>query len=114
MKKTLRPVVLIVLALVLGAVAASALSLAPVCKAPAVPLTPATAVATAQPAPVPAVAATAQPAVDLFMPAPKAAAICPQIGCVNNEYCSRDRDCTTAPGGTCNLFCPKQGCCVYP
>jgi hypothetical protein len=109
MKKTLRPIVLMILTLVLGAVAASALDLAPVCK------TPAPAVATAQPAPVPAVAQAAQPpAVDLFMPDPKPAAICPLIGCVNDEYCRRDRDCTTAPGGTCNLFCPTQGCCAYP
>jgi hypothetical protein len=109
MKNTLRPVVLMVLALVLGAIAASALDLTPVCKAPA------PAAATAQPAPVPAVAQSAQPpAVGLFTPDPRPAAICPLIGCVNDEYCSRDRDCTTAPGGTCNLFCPHQGCCVYP
>ena len=109
MKKTLRPVVLLILTLVLGAVASFALDQAPLCK------TPAPAVAVAQPAPVPAVAQAAQPpALALFTPAPKQAAICPLIGCVNDEYCSRDRDCTTAPGGTCNLFCPKQGCCVYP
>lgn len=51
---------------------------------------------------------------DLFTPAPQAVAICPKIGCVNEEYCRRDRDCTTAPGGFCNLFCPTQGCCSYP
>ena len=34
--------------------------------------------------------------------------------CVNDEYCRRDRDCTTAAGGVCNLFCPTKGCCSYP
>ena len=53
-------------------------------------------------------------AADLSTPAPQAAAICPLIGCVNDEYCRRDRDCTTAPGGVCNLFCPTKGCCSYP
>jgi hypothetical protein len=109
MKKTLRPAVLMILTLVLGAVAASALDLAPVCKAPA------PTVATAQPAPVPAVAESTQPpAIGLFMPDPKPAAICPLIGCVNDQYCRRDRDCTAAPGGACDLFCPTRGCCVYP
>ena len=107
MKQTLRPVILMLLALVLGTVTASALDLAPVCKAPEA--------TDAQPAPVPAVAQSAQPpAVGLFMPDPKPAAICPLIGCANDEYCRRDRDCTTAPGGTCNLFCPTKGCCAYP
>lgn len=49
-----------------------------------------------------------------FMPQPAEAAICPEIGCVNEEYCRRDRDCTTRPGGVCNLFCPTKGCCSYP
>ena len=56
----------------------------------------------------------APPAVDLFTPAPQPAAICPLIGCVDDDYCSRDRDCTARPGGTCSLFCPRQGCCHYP
>lgn len=53
-------------------------------------------------------------AADRFAPVPRPAAICPLIGCVNDEYCRRDRDCTTAPGGVCNLFCPTKGCCSYP
>lgn len=61
----------------------------------------------AEPAPAP-------PAIDLFTPAPQPAAICPLIGCVDDDYCSRDRDCTARPGGTCSLFCPKLGCCHYP
>jgi hypothetical protein len=36
--------------------------------------------------------------------------ICPRIGCPLG-YCRTDADC--GPGGTCNLFCPKQGCCAY-
>jgi hypothetical protein len=56
----------------------------------------------------------AQPAVELFAPQPQPAAICPLLGCVNDDYCRRDRDCTAAPGGVCNLFCPTQGCCAYP
>lgn len=40
--------------------------------------------------------------------------ICPLIGCANDEYCRRDRDCNTAPNGVCNLFCPTRGCCSYP
>jgi len=79
------------------------------------------------PAPQPAVAAAAvselllmtpaaKPAaeIDLFTPKPQPAAICPEIGCVNDQYCRRDRDCTAAPGGVCNLFCPTRGCCAYP
>lgn len=42
------------------------------------------------------------------------AAICPEIGCVNDQYCRRDRDCTAAPGGVCRLFCATRGCCSYP
>ncbi|HEV8581097.1 MAG TPA: hypothetical protein VGX68_18680 [Thermoanaerobaculia bacterium] len=61
-------------------------------------------------------AAEATPMLDLelFTPAPQPAAICPRIGCVNEEYCRRDRDCTARPGGVCNLFCPTLGCCSYP
>jgi hypothetical protein len=61
-------------------------------------------------------AAEATPALDLelFTPAPQPAAICPLIGCVNDQYCRRDRDCTAAPGGVCHLFCPTLGCCSYP
>jgi hypothetical protein len=101
MKKTLRCSVLLVLTLVLGAGMAAAGDLpaaAPVCEAEI--LAPAA-------APAPAVT-------DLFAPAPEPVAICPLIGCVNDQYCRRDRDCTTAPGGVCNLFCPTQGCCSYP
>jgi hypothetical protein len=51
----------------------------------------------------------------LIVPQPAAeAAICPEIGCVNDQYCRRDRDCTAAPGGVCNLFCATRGCCSYP
>lgn len=38
--------------------------------------------------------------------------LCPDIGCFSG-YCRTASDCTAAPGGTCNLFCPKRGCCVY-
>lgn len=80
-----------------------------------------------QPAPQPAIVAAAAPGPllmtpaakpaaesDLFTPKPQPAAICPLLGCVNDQYCRRDRDCTAAPGGVCNLFCPTQGCCAYP
>ncbi|HKV10626.1 MAG TPA: hypothetical protein VJ725_20965 [Thermoanaerobaculia bacterium] len=100
MKKTLRNSVLMVLGLALCAGAAVAGDLAP---APA--QTPAPAMTSAVQAPL---------ELELFTPAPQAIAICPKIGCVNEEYCRRDRDCTTAPGGFCNLFCPTQGCCSYP
>ena len=100
MNKALLCSVLLLFGLVLGAGIAAAGDLpvaAPVCEA-----------RVATPAPLaPAVA-------DLFAPAPQSAAICPLIGCVNDEYCRRDRDCTTAPGGVCNLFCPTKGCCSYP
>jgi hypothetical protein len=56
----------------------------------------------------------AEAAVELFAPQPKTAAICPLIGCVDDDSCRRDRDCTAAPGGVCNLFCPTRGCCAYP
>jgi hypothetical protein len=36
-----------------------------------------------------------------------------QVFCVTTQ-CSRDSQCMAAPGGTCNLACPKVGCCVYP
>lgn len=49
-----------------------------------------------------------------FTPMPAEAAICPLIGCVDDQYCRRDRDCTARPGGVCNLFCPTRGCCSYP
>ncbi|HKH49592.1 MAG TPA: hypothetical protein VKM72_33440 [Thermoanaerobaculia bacterium] len=72
---------------------APAVSQAPVCDAQAL-------------APVPA-------PLDLFTPEAQPM-VCPLIGCVNDQYCRRDRDCTTAPGGVCNLFCPTKGCCAYP
>jgi len=56
----------------------------------------------------------AEPAVELFAPQPQPAAICPLLGCANDEFCRRDRDCVAAPGGVCNLFCPTRGCCSYP
>ena len=106
MKKTLLGSVLLLLGLMIGAGMAVA---APV---PGMPGAPHCAVEA--PSPVPAVAAVQAPAVDLFPPAPQPAAICPLIGCANDQYCRRDRDCTAAPGGVCNLFCPTQGCCSYP
>lgn len=36
-----------------------------------------------------------------------------QVFCVSSP-CQKNSDCTAAPGGTCNLACPKTGCCVYP
>lgn len=36
-----------------------------------------------------------------------------QVFCVSSP-CQRDSQCNEAPGGTCNLVCPKNGCCVYP
>lgn len=94
MKKALRDSVLMILGLVLCTGVAVAGDLAP--------------------AMTPAAPATSVELSDLFAPAPQAVAICPRIGCVNEEYCRRDRDCTTAPGGVCDLFCPTQGCCTYP
>jgi hypothetical protein len=68
-----------------------------------------------KPAPVCAAQETApEPVVQLFVPQPQPAAICPLIGCANDEFCRRDRDCVAAPGGVCNLFCPTRGCCSYP
>jgi hypothetical protein len=98
MKKALRCSVPLLLALVLGTGMAIAADLAPAVAAAPV-------CATASPAPV---------ALPLFTPEAQTAAICPLIGCANDEYCRRDRDCTTAAGGVCNLFCPTKGCCSYP
>jgi hypothetical protein len=114
MKKALLWSALLVLGLVLGAGVAVAGDLAP--SAPqAQPAVVEAPLCQAQSSvPVPAMADAPQaPATDLFLPEPQPAAICPKIGCVNDEYCRRDRDCTTAPGGHCNLFCPTQGCCAY-
>ncbi len=36
-----------------------------------------------------------------------------QVFCVSSP-CRKNSECTAAPGGTCNLVCPKNGCCVYP
>ena len=52
-------------------------------------------------------------ALGAFTPKPAEAAICPLIGCVDDQYCRRDSDCTAAPNGTCNLFCATKGCCRY-
>lgn len=46
-------------------------------------------------------------------PALKAAPPTCQVFCVSSP-CSKASQCTAAPGGTCNLACPKNGCCVYP
>jgi hypothetical protein len=51
---------------------------------------------------------------ELLTPAPQPAGPCPRIGCVDGGFCKQDRDCTAAPGGVCNLFCPSMGCCSYP
>jgi len=112
-KNVLRCSVPLILALVLGTGMAVAGDLAPVVPQPAVA---APVCAASSPAPAPALAEAVQaPAVaDLFTPAPQTAAICPLIGCVNDQYCRRDRDCTAAPGGVCKLFCATQGCCAYP
>lgn len=50
-----------------------------------------------------------------LIPSPAQSAPTPvcEIGCVNEEYCSRDSQCTTRPGGRCNLVCPRNGCCAY-
>jgi hypothetical protein len=102
MKKTLLGSILLVLALVLGAGLAAAQTPAPACQAAAPSLE-----AIQAPAAVPVPAG-------LFAPQAEEKAICPLIGCVNDEYCRRDRDCSRLPGGVCNLFCPTQGCCSYP
>jgi hypothetical protein len=108
-KNVLRCSVPLILALVLGTGMAVAGDLAPAVPQPAV-----TALVCAAPAPAVAEAIQAPAVADLFTPAPQTAAICPLIGCANDEYCRRDRDCTAAPGGVCNLFCPTKGCCAYP
>lgn len=101
MKKALRDSVLVILGVLLCTGLAVAGDLEPATpQAPAPAMTP---------------AAQASPELfDLFAPAPQTVAICPKIGCVNEQYCRRDRDCTAAPGGFCDLFCPTQGCCAYP
>lgn len=114
-RKALLRFVPLVLALVLTTGAAFAGN-----PAPSVPQTPQPAVAAdllcemQAPALAKAEAVQAPTPLDLFTPESQQAAICPLIGCVNDQYCRRDRDCTTAPGGTCNLFCPTRGCCAYP
>ena len=35
------------------------------------------------------------------------------VGCVDDDHCRRDSDCTARPGGRCNLICPRNGCCAY-
>lgn len=104
MKTALRTFVLLVFALALGTGMAVAGDLALV--TPQAPVLMTLVSAAEAPAPL--------ALEELFAPKPQAAAICPRIGCVNDQYCRRDRDCTTAPGGVCNLFCPTQGCCAYP
>jgi hypothetical protein len=115
MKQTLRIFVPMILGCVLGAgmaIAADAKLASPPAPRPAV-VAPAVG---ETPVAVPGLTAVATPAVEigLFTPVPQPAAICPLIGCVNDDYCRRDRDCTAAPGGVCNLFCPTLGCCSYP
>jgi|SRR5215207_202759 len=112
-KNVLRCSVPLILALVLGTGMAVAGDLAPVVAQSAV-AAPVCAVSSPAPAPAVAEAAQAPEVADLFTPAPQPAAICPLIGCVNDQYCRRDRDCTTAPGGVCRLFCATRGCCAYP
>jgi hypothetical protein len=117
-RKALRCAVPLVLALALGTGLAAAGDPAPVAaKAPrlALPAAPVCEAPSQAPQPAVADAATQAPiAIDLFAPQPQPKAICPLIGCVNDQYCRRDRDCTAAPGGVCKLFCPTQGCCSYP
>jgi hypothetical protein len=48
-----------------------------------------------------------------FTPKAAEAAICPLIGCVDDQYCRRNSDCTAGTNGVCNLFCPTRGCCRY-
>jgi hypothetical protein len=51
---------------------------------------------------------------DLFAPEPvdQSRPIC-LVTCVD-EPCQKNSDCTARPGGSCQLACPKNGCCVYP
>jgi hypothetical protein len=111
MKKALRYSVLTILGLMLGAGVSVAGDLA---TAPDAAQASTLVCAAQQPASAPAVVMPAQAPDVPFMLSPEPAAICPLLGCANDEYCRRDRDCTTAPGGVCNLFCPTQGCCAYP
>ncbi|HEX7184811.1 MAG TPA: hypothetical protein VF756_23495 [Thermoanaerobaculia bacterium] len=46
-------------------------------------------------------------------PAPALSAPICLVGCVDDDYCRRDSDCTARPGGRCNLICPRNGCCAY-
>jgi hypothetical protein len=118
MKKALFWSALLVLGLVLGAgvaVAGDLAASAPQAQPPATKMLVEAPLCQAQASvPAPAVADTPQaPATNLFLPQPAPAAICPLIGCVDDEYCRRDRDCTRFPNGRCNLFCPTRGCCAY-
>ena len=108
MKKTLRYFVPLILGWLLGigtAIAEDSKLASPSAPQPAVA---AAACETLSPAATPAME------IDLFAAEPQPAAICPLIGCVDGQSCRRDRDCTAAPGGVCNLFCPTRGCCAYP
>jgi hypothetical protein len=105
MKKALLYIVPLVLAWMLGAGMAAASDLIVAMPTPAVTAPP---VCEAQGQPAEAAA------VELFAAQPQPAAICPLIGCVDDDSCRRDRDCVAAPGGVCNLFCPTRGCCAYP
>lgn len=61
-------------------------------------------------------ASTAETAwLDVFQSEATSAAkpIC-MIGCVDDDNCRRDSDCTARAGGRCNLICPNNGCCAYP
>ena len=46
-------------------------------------------------------------------PALQAAPEVCSVFCVESP-CKKDSECTARPGGSCNLACPKTGCCVYP
>jgi hypothetical protein len=115
-RKTLPRTALLLLGLVLGTGLAVAGELAPAAPQAPQPALAAPVCEVQPPVQTPALADAAQApvAIDLFTPEPQTAAICPLIGCANDQYCRRDRDCTTAPGGVCNLFCPTKGCCAYP
>lgn len=104
MKKALLYSVPLVLAWMLGAGTATAANPTAPVPQPAL-VTPPVCAAQEQPT---------EPAVELLVPQPQPAALCPLIGCVDDDFCRRDRDCTARPGGVCNLFCPTRGCCSYP
>ena len=105
MKKALLCCVLFALTSLLGAGVTAAADLNAAAPAPAVTAPPLCA----------AQEQTAAPAtIELLAPKPQPAAICPLIGCVDDDFCRRDRDCVARPGGVCNLFCPTRGCCGYP